>query len=134
MGHDIITIGASAGGIDVLVDVVRKLPATLPASLFVALHSAPFHPSQLPEILNQSGRLVASHPLHGERIEPGHIYIAPPDNQLYVRQGSMEIVRGPREMGIGRRLREPPSATRMDSPEMADPEARSDYPLLLPLR
>jgi two-component system chemotaxis response regulator CheB len=30
---------------------------------------------------------------------PGRIYVAPPDTHLYVRQGSMEIVRGAKENG-----------------------------------
>lgn len=99
MNHDVIALGASAGGVDVLLNMVGELPGDLPASLFVALHSPPGYESSLPEILSNRARLPASHPLHGERIQPGRIYIAPPDTHLYVRQGSMEIVRGPKENG-----------------------------------
>lgn len=94
-----IAIGASAGGVEVLANLVRELPANLPASLFVALHTAPDVKSVLPDLLSRRGRLPAIHPLHGEPIVPGRIYVAPPDNQLYLRRGSMEIVRGPKENG-----------------------------------
>ena len=99
MPRDVIAIGASAGGIEVLLELVRKLPADLPAAVFVVLHMSPGHTSTLPELLSNRGRLPAKHPLHEERIVPGHIYVAPPDNHLILRQGSMEVVRGPKENG-----------------------------------
>jgi two-component system, chemotaxis family, protein-glutamate methylesterase/glutaminase len=97
MSHDVVTIGASAGGLEVLREMALALPADLPASLFVVLHTVAGRTSQLPRLL--SGRLPASHPVHDEKILPGRIYIAPPDNHLLVRQGSMEVVRGPKENG-----------------------------------
>ncbi|HSN24690.1 MAG TPA: chemotaxis protein CheB [Kofleriaceae bacterium] len=99
MNRDIITIGASAGGIEVLLDVVRDLPVDLPASVFVVVHVPPTHASLLPELLTERGRLPARHPVHEEQVEPATIYIAPPDNHLALRQGSMEVTRGPRENG-----------------------------------
>ena len=99
MAHDIIAIGASAGGVEVLLDMVRKLPVDLPASIFVVVHMTPNYTSFLPELLSQRGPLPAKHPLHAERIVAGQIYVAPPDNHLMIRQGSMEVVRGPKENG-----------------------------------
>lgn len=99
MNRDVIVIGASAGGVEVLLDMVRTLPADLPAAVFVVIHVAPGHTSTLPELLSHRGPLPARHPLHDEKIVPGNIYIAPPDNHLIVRQGSMEVVRGPKENG-----------------------------------
>lgn len=37
-GHDIIVIGASAGGVEALSQVVAGLPADLPAAVFIVLH------------------------------------------------------------------------------------------------
>src|SRR2546430_535720 len=74
MNHDVIAIGASAGGVELLLDLASKLPADLPASIFVALHSSPAHKSPLPELLSRRGPLPASHPVHQERIKRGHIY------------------------------------------------------------
>lgn len=99
MNHDVVAIGASAGGVEVLLGMASELPADLPASIFIVLHTSPDHPSALPDLLTKRGRLPASHPLDGEKIVPGHIYVAPPDNHLLLRQGSMDVARGPRENG-----------------------------------
>lgn len=97
--HDIITIGASAGGVQLLLDLAPELPPDLPASIFVVLHTAPEFLSPLPELLTERGPLPAVHPLHGDPIEPGRIYVAPPDSHLQVRPGFVEVVRGARENG-----------------------------------
>jgi two-component system chemotaxis response regulator CheB len=99
MTHDIIAIGASAGGLEVLLTMAAALPAELPGSIFVVLHTPAAHRSPLPELLSGRGPLPASHPLHGEPIEPGRIYVAVPDMQLLVRQGFVEVVRGAKENG-----------------------------------
>ncbi len=95
--RDIIVIGASAGGIDALKHLVRGLPAEFPAALFVVVHVPAHGPSVLPKILSRAGRLPAVHPVDGQPIEPGHIYIAPPDLHLLVKPGHVRLARGPRE-------------------------------------
>ncbi len=100
MAHrDIIVIGASAGGVELLLDLAAELPARLPASIFVVLHTPAGFLSSLPELLSHRGALPAVHPNHGDEISPGRIYVAPPDNHLLVRRGFVEVVRGPKENG-----------------------------------
>lgn len=99
MNHDIVAIGASAGSIEVLLEMVGELPADLAAAVFVVVHQSADHPSPLPELLSRRGPLPATHPLHGEAIEPGAIYVAPPDNHLQLRAGFIEVVRGPKDNG-----------------------------------
>ena len=96
-GHDIIVVGASAGGVEALMAVVRKLPPDLPAAVFVVLHIPADSPSLLPDILSRSGPLVASHPQDNEKIEHGRIYVAPPDHHLLIERGHVRVVRGPKE-------------------------------------
>jgi len=47
-GHDIVVVGASAGGIGA-VRVARRLPPDLPAVVFAVVHM-PHGPSSLPQI------------------------------------------------------------------------------------
>jgi two-component system, chemotaxis family, protein-glutamate methylesterase/glutaminase len=99
-GHDIITIGASAGGVETLITIVEALPADLPASVFIVLHVSPRGSSVLPKILTRHGRLPAHHARHGETIEPGRVYVAPPDKHLLIRPGRIFLSRGPNENGV----------------------------------
>jgi two-component system, chemotaxis family, protein-glutamate methylesterase/glutaminase len=92
-----IVIGASAGGIESLREVVSRLPADLPAPVFVVLHVAPFVASTLPEILSRSGPLRASHPQDGTEIKRGVIYVAPPDHHLLIEGDKVAVKKGPKE-------------------------------------
>jgi two-component system chemotaxis response regulator CheB len=98
--RDIVVIGASAGGLYALKDLVMALPADFPASIFIVLHVSANEPSYLPEILSHAGKLPVSHPSHGEPIQQGHIYVAPPDHHLLVEQSQVLVMRGPKENGF----------------------------------
>src|SRR5438093_617252 len=95
--HDIIVIGASAGGLEALKTVAGGLPADLPAALFVVQHAAATGISLLPELLDRAGPLPAMHAIEGARIQRGQIYIAPPDHHLLVEREHIHVVRGPKE-------------------------------------
>ena len=96
-GHDIIVIGTSSGGVEVLTRLVSRLPETLPAAVFVVLHVRPDAPSLLPAILNRAGLLPAAHAVDAEPIRTGRIYVAPPGMQMYVQRRRVAVERGPRE-------------------------------------
>jgi two-component system chemotaxis response regulator CheB len=99
MRCDVVVIGASAGGVEALQLVVGQLPADLAAAVFVILHMSPDSPSVLPQILGRAGALDARNPIDGETIEPGRVYVAPPDTHMRVRDGRIVLDRGPRENG-----------------------------------
>jgi two-component system chemotaxis response regulator CheB len=94
--HDIVAIGASAGGIQVLLDLVRALPDDFPAALLVVVHIGT-RKSVLPQLLDRAGALPAAYAQQGEPILPGRIYLAPPDTHLLVEDGHMVLSSGPRE-------------------------------------
>jgi two-component system chemotaxis response regulator CheB len=98
-GRDIVVIGASAGGVVSLQQLVAHLPPDFPAAMFVVLHVSESGTSVLPNILSRAGVLPASHAVHGERIRTGHIYIAPPGNHLTLELGRVRVTRGARENG-----------------------------------
>lgn len=98
-GHDIIVIGASAGGLEALNKLVAGLPKDLPAALFIVVHIRAETKSFLPDILSRYGPLPAAHPKDYERIEHGRIYVAPPDYHLLVKSGYIRLVQGPKENG-----------------------------------
>ena len=98
-GHDIIVIGGSAGALESLLEIAVELPADLPASVFVVIHTHPEGRTRIAEVLTRRSRLSAKLAVHGEPLERGKIYIAPPDNHLMLRPGYMTVYRGPKENG-----------------------------------
>ncbi len=95
--HDIIVVGASAGGVEALRAIVADLPGDLPASIFAVLHFSARVFSVLPEILTRAGPLPAVHPKDQEPIQRGKIYLAPPDYHLLLAPGHVHVIHGPRE-------------------------------------
>lgn len=98
-GNDIVLIGASAGGVQALCEVIGGLPRDLPAAVFVVLHISPYGRSVLPSILNRLGTLEAFHAEDGEPIERGRVYVAPPDFHLVIEDSHVRLSRGPTENG-----------------------------------
>jgi two-component system chemotaxis response regulator CheB len=96
-GHDIVVIGASAGGVEALQRLAAGLPADYKGSIFVVVHRSPEARSEFDRILSRAGVLPAAHAIDGQAFAPGHIYIAPPDRHLLIERGRMLVVRGPRE-------------------------------------
>jgi two-component system chemotaxis response regulator CheB len=94
--RDIIAIGGSAGSFDVLRALAAGFPSGFAASIFIVVHIGA-HPSILPQLLTRHGNLPATHPQEGERIEPGHVYVAPSDRHMLVGADGIRLTRGPRE-------------------------------------
>jgi two-component system chemotaxis response regulator CheB len=95
--RDIIVIGASSGGIETLREIVRDLPANLPAAVFVVVHISANANGVLPSILNRAGKLPAVRAHDGDSIQTGRIYVAAPDFHLLLRPASIRLTRGPKE-------------------------------------
>ena len=97
--RDVVVVGASAGGVEALRELVRALPADFPAAVLVVMHLAPGASSALPQILSRAGALPAVHAAHGERPAKGTIHVAPPDHHLLLGENTLVLSRGPTENG-----------------------------------
>ena len=93
----IVVIGASAGGVRTLEQVVAGLPPDFPVPVLVVLHIAARHKSLLAEILSRAGPLRATDAAHGQALEPGRVYIAVPDRHLLLRDRRIVVSSGPKE-------------------------------------
>jgi two-component system chemotaxis response regulator CheB len=96
----VIGVGASAGGVDALIRIVRTLPAELSAAICVVLHLPATGRSLLAPILDRQTELAASVPSDGEPLRAGRLYVAPPDRHLTVGAGRLALGRGPKENGV----------------------------------
>jgi two-component system, chemotaxis family, protein-glutamate methylesterase/glutaminase len=93
----VLTVGTSAGGVEALTHLAAGLPADFPAPVLVVLHVPAFSASNLPAILDRAGPLAAGHARDREPLEPGRIYVAPPDFHLIAELEEVRLVRGPHE-------------------------------------
>jgi two-component system chemotaxis response regulator CheB len=77
----LIVIGASTGGTEAIREVLQQLPADSPAVLITQHMPAGFTRSFAAR-LNGLCRITVSEAVDGERVLPGHAYIAPGDHHL----------------------------------------------------
>jgi two-component system chemotaxis response regulator CheB len=84
---DAVVVGASAGGVEALCDILRSVPARLRAPILIVLHLPRDRPSLLAEIFGTRSRRPVREPMDKEPIENGTIYVAPPDYHMMVDEG-----------------------------------------------
>ncbi|MCX7212995.1 MAG: chemotaxis response regulator protein-glutamate methylesterase [Burkholderiales bacterium] len=87
----LIAIGASTGGTEALREMLSGLPADCPA-VMVTQHMPPGFTRSLADRLNSVCRMHVKEAEHGERILPGHVYIAPGGRHLAVRRSGANYV------------------------------------------
>ena len=96
----VVGVGASAGGLDALLNVVRTLPADLPVAICIVLHLPATGRSLLGTILDRRTEFDVRVASDGELLQPGRAYVAPPDRHLTVAGGRLELGSGPKENGV----------------------------------
>ncbi|MCX2802115.1 chemotaxis response regulator protein-glutamate methylesterase [Microbulbifer thermotolerans] len=77
----LVILGASTGGPEAIRRVLEPLPANCPAIL-IAQHMPPGFTRSFAERLNRLCRVGVKEAEDGERVLPGHVYIAPGDRHL----------------------------------------------------
>ena len=93
----VVVIGASAGGVEPMRQLIADLPPDLPAAVLIVVHIPTATESALPKLLDRLGPLPARHPREGEELQGGVVLVAPPDRHLVVRDGRVHLSSGPRE-------------------------------------
>ena len=90
--HELVAIGASWGGLDVLRDILRHLPSELDAAVVIAQHRSPeSHPTAMRDLLGAVTRLRVIEASDKDEIRPGTANIAAPDYHLLVEPGQMTL-------------------------------------------
>ncbi|HUQ07456.1 MAG TPA: chemotaxis protein CheB [Kofleriaceae bacterium] len=92
----VVGIGASAGGITALQTLLESIPAEIELAFVVVQHLLPDHPSQLARLLGTWTSLPVCEAVEGDRLAPGHVYVAPPGLRLGIADGAFttEPLRG----------------------------------------
>jgi two-component system chemotaxis response regulator CheB len=81
---DLVVIGASAGGVEALIELLRALPPALRAGVLIVLHLPRDRRSVLAEVFQPHCAVPVRDAQDKEPVEPGTVYLAPADYHLLV--------------------------------------------------
>jgi len=95
-----VFIGGSAGGIEVLAELLSRFSPGLAAPVLVVLHVGKSGTSVLPDILDRVGSMHVVTPAHGEKLVDGRVYVAPRGRHMLVEDGHVLLSEGPSEHGL----------------------------------
>src|SRR5574344_2517213 len=87
----IIAIGASTGGTEAIREVLVRLPAASPA-IVITQHMPPGFTTSFAARLNSLCQITVKEAVNGERILPGHAYIAPGGLQFRIARSGANYV------------------------------------------
>src|ERR1700733_7674581 len=80
----IVGIGASAGGLEAIVDFLTNLPPDTGLHFFLFQHLDPTHESMIVDILSRKTLMPVSEIKNNTRLQSGHVYVMPSNSSLKI--------------------------------------------------
>src|SRR5487761_182155 len=96
----IVGIGASAGGLEALTQLLKYLPADTGMGFVVVQHLAPQHQSLLTELLSRATRIPVTEVTDGKQVEANHVYVIPPNTDMAISNGVLRLKRREASTGL----------------------------------
>ena len=88
----IVGVGASAGGMDAVTQLLRALPIDTGLSFVIIQHLAPDHPSNLAEILSRATMMPVGEVRDEPEVEPNRVYVIPPGRNMIIAGGKLILM------------------------------------------
>jgi len=88
----IVGIGASAGGLEAVSQLLKHLPANTGMAYILVQHLAPTHPSMLAELLGRETELPVIEIVDGMSVKADHVYVIPPNTNLGILHGILHLM------------------------------------------
>lgn len=88
----IIAIGASAGGLEAIEQLISKVPANCNAAFIVIQHLDPTHKALLPELLQRVTLMKVSQACQGIKVKAACVYVIPANKDLSIKQGKLQLL------------------------------------------
>ena len=120
----VIGVGASAGGIDAVSQLLRRVPADTGLAFVVIQHLAPRRPSQLTGLLARTTDMSVVEAEDGTRPEANHVYVIPPGVEMALRDGRLALA-------ATERARRPPRSIDLFFRSLAEEEGGRAIAVLL---
>ena len=80
----IVAIGASAGGLEAMTQLLQHLPSNIGMAFIYVQHLSPDHESILASLLAKHSKIPVREVKDMTRIEPDNIYVMPSDKEMNV--------------------------------------------------
>ena len=87
----VVGIGASAGGLEAVSEMIAELPATTGMAFLLVQHLDPTHESFLTEILAKKAAFTVETAADGAILTPDHFYVIPPNAIMTVADGTLRL-------------------------------------------
>ncbi|MBR0551766.1 chemotaxis protein CheB [Stakelama marina] len=98
----IVGIGASAGGLEALREMVSSVQGRCGMAFVVVQHLDPNHESMLAQLLDRHTALDVLQCEGGEKLEAENVYIIPPGHGLAVKDGHLQLTEFEQPRGLRR--------------------------------
>jgi two-component system chemotaxis response regulator CheB len=96
--RNIITVGASAGGLEAVTRLVKTFRSDMDAAVFIVIHLSTFSKAEaILKIIEKHTALKCLVPQDQQQIETRTIYLAPTDHHMVLEKGLIRITRGATE-------------------------------------
>jgi two-component system, chemotaxis family, CheB/CheR fusion protein len=88
----IVGLGASAGGLEALVEFFEHMPPESGLAFVVVTHQHAGHKSMLSELLRKRTTMPVTEVRSSSRVKPNCVYVAPPEGCLGVLSGRLQLL------------------------------------------
>ncbi len=87
----VVGIGASAGGLEALTQMLKFLPADTGMAFVLVQHLDPTHESALTALLSRQTAMEVREAKNNLRLEPNHVYVIPPNKLMLLRKRRLKL-------------------------------------------
>ncbi|MEM7507560.1 MAG: chemotaxis protein CheB [Pseudomonadota bacterium] len=88
----VVGIGASAGGLEAIRELVKNLPGDIGATYVIVQHMSPLHKSLLTTLIDRETHLSVIDITDGVKPAANTIYVTPPNNDVVYRDGVLHLL------------------------------------------
>lgn len=90
-GSFIVGVGASAGGLEAIRELVKNLPDNVAATYVIVQHMSPRHKSLLTKLIGRETELNVIEIESGTVPEANTVYVTPPNHDIVLRNGILQL-------------------------------------------
>jgi two-component system CheB/CheR fusion protein len=88
----LVIIGASAGGLEAVSELLKNLPANTGLSFIYVQHLSPDHESSLKQLLSRSTKMKVLDVADLRPLLPNYVYVCTPNKEIRIEKGKIRLI------------------------------------------